>query len=69
MAHMAARSAAASATLGTFAPRTIFVRVSPAPLTFAERRAVLHALKKHCRIDFFKKIKVRGAGSPPPLLR
>ncbi|SPN97308.1 uncharacterized protein DNG_00822 [Cephalotrichum gorgonifer] len=53
---MAARSA--SPSLGTFfAPRTVFVRASPVPLTFSERRAVLHALKKHCRIDFFKKIK------------
>lgn len=60
MAHMAARNAA-GAPLGVFAPRTIFVRASPAPLTFAERRAVLHALKRHCRIDFFRKIKVSFA--------
>ncbi|CAI4215115.1 unnamed protein product [Parascedosporium putredinis] len=33
------------------------LRASPPPLTFAERRAVLHALKRHCRIDFFRKIR------------
>ncbi|MBE3048376.1 hypothetical protein IMZ48_38910 [Candidatus Bathyarchaeota archaeon] len=55
---MAARSAAASVPRGVFAPRTVFVRVLPAPLSLAERRAVLHALKRHCRIDFFRKIQV-----------
>lgn len=54
---MAARSTLANAAFGTFAPRTIFIKASPPPLTFAERRAVLHALKRHCRIDFFRKIR------------
>lgn len=43
---------------GMWDRRTVFVRATPVPLSFAERRAVLHALKQHCRIDFFQKIKV-----------
>ena len=59
MAHMAARSAsAARAPASLLIPRTLFVKASPPPLTFSERRAVLHALKRHCRIDFFRKLKV-----------
>ena len=50
---------AVNPTMGTWAPpRTVYVKASPAPLTFAERRAVLHALKRHCKVDYFQKIPV-----------
>lgn len=38
--------------------RSLFVNVSPAPTNLAERRAVLHALKKHGQIEVFKKLPV-----------
>lgn len=38
--------------------RSLFVNVSPAPTNLAERRAVLHALKKYGQIEVFKKLPV-----------
>ncbi|KAL2891809.1 hypothetical protein HOO65_011167 [Ceratocystis lukuohia] len=53
----AAGAAAATTTAPMIGPRTVFVKVSPLPITFAERRAVLHALKKQARIEVFKKMR------------
>ncbi|KAL2264762.1 hypothetical protein VTJ83DRAFT_7272 [Remersonia thermophila] len=37
--------------------RTVLVKVSPAPATLSERRAVLHILKKRGQVDMFKKLQ------------
>ncbi|KAL1836047.1 hypothetical protein VTJ49DRAFT_5632 [Mycothermus thermophilus] len=37
--------------------RTVLVKVSPAPTTLSERRAVLHILKKRGQVDMFKKLQ------------
>lgn len=60
MSHMIARSARSKHGRGIWDRRSVFVKATPVPLSFAERRAVLHALKQHCKIDFFQKIKVGG---------
>lgn len=44
--------------------RSLFVNVSPAPTNLAERRAVLHALKKHGQIEVFKKLPVSSLYLP-----
>ncbi|KAG6359120.1 hypothetical protein INS49_012640 [Diaporthe citri] len=36
--------------------RSLFVNVSPAPTNLSERRAVLHALKRHGPIEVFKRL-------------
>ncbi|KAL1875360.1 hypothetical protein Daus18300_003099 [Diaporthe australafricana] len=36
--------------------RSLFVNVSPAPTSLSERRAVLHALKRHGSIEVFKSL-------------
>ncbi|POS70596.1 hypothetical protein DHEL01_v211009 [Diaporthe helianthi] len=36
--------------------RSLFVNVSPAPTSLSERRAVLHALKRHGQIEVFKSL-------------
>ncbi|RDA85437.1 hypothetical protein CP532_1535 [Ophiocordyceps camponoti-leonardi (nom. inval.)] len=38
----------------SLADRTIRVLVSPTPITFAERRAVLHVLEKHGAVQMFR---------------
>lgn len=38
--------------------RSLFVNVSPAPKSLSERRAVLHALKRHGSIEVFKRLPV-----------
>lgn len=38
--------------------RSLFVNVSPAPTNLSERRAVLHALKRHGPIEVFKRLPV-----------
>ncbi|KAL5594408.1 hypothetical protein BROUX41_001341 [Berkeleyomyces rouxiae] len=64
--HIPGASAAAAATASAskvaigspmIGPRTIFIKVSPLPISFAERRAILHALKKQTRIEVFKKMR------------
>ncbi|KAF4986915.1 hypothetical protein FDECE_15697 [Fusarium decemcellulare] len=54
MAHYA-RSAAIRAK-SELADRSISIFVSPAPINFVERRAVLRVLEQHGRVDFFKAI-------------
>ncbi|KAL1891549.1 hypothetical protein Cpir12675_004921 [Ceratocystis pirilliformis] len=53
----AGAAAATTSAAPMIGPRTVFVKVSPLPITFAERRAVLHALKKQTRIEVFKKMR------------
>ncbi|KAK3897381.1 hypothetical protein C8A05DRAFT_39069 [Staphylotrichum tortipilum] len=36
--------------------RTVLVKVSPAPISLSERRAILHVVKKHAKVDVFKKL-------------
>ncbi|KAK4104329.1 hypothetical protein N658DRAFT_466431 [Parathielavia hyrcaniae] len=36
--------------------RTILLKVSPAPSSLAERRAILHLLKKYADVEFFKRL-------------
>lgn len=45
--------------------RSLFVNVSPAPTSLSERRAVLHALKRHGPIEVFKSLPVSCCRSPP----
>lgn len=45
--------------------RSLFVNVSPAPTSLSERRAVLHALKRHGPIEVFKRLPVSCRRSPP----
>ncbi|KAK4121026.1 hypothetical protein N657DRAFT_636078 [Parathielavia appendiculata] len=37
--------------------RTILVKVSPAPSSLSERRAILHLLKKYADVEYFKRLK------------
>lgn len=39
--------------------RSLLVKVSPAPATLSERRAILRVLKRHGEVDVFKKLHVR----------
>lgn len=39
--------------------RTVLVKVSPAPSTLSERRAILGVLKQHGDVEFFKRLQVR----------
>lgn len=39
--------------------RTVLVKVSPAPTTLSERRAILRVLKQRGEVDLFKKLHVR----------
>jgi hypothetical protein len=43
--------------------RTVLCKVTPAPKTLSERRAVLRMLKQHGEIDVFKKLHVRRVSS------
>ncbi|KAG8168863.1 hypothetical protein KVR01_001612 [Diaporthe batatas] len=36
--------------------RSLFINVSPAPTSLSERRAVLHALRRHGQIEVFKRL-------------
>lgn len=38
--------------------RSLFVNVSPTPTSLSERRAVLHALRRHGPIEVFKRLPV-----------
>ncbi|KKA30797.1 hypothetical protein TD95_005248, partial [Thielaviopsis punctulata] len=58
MTSVGAAAAARSSAAQLLSSCTVFVKVSPLPITFAERRAVLHAMKKHGRIEVFKKLPV-----------
>ncbi|KAK7427859.1 hypothetical protein QQZ08_005632 [Neonectria magnoliae] len=55
---MAASAAAKATTFAKqqIAPRSISISVSPPPVNFAERRAVLQALKQHGGVEFFKSV-------------
>jgi hypothetical protein len=43
--------------------RTVLVKVSPAPATLSERRAILRILKQRGEVDLYKKLQV---GFPGP---
>lgn len=47
--------------------RTILVKVSPAPATLSERRAILRILKQRGEVELFKKLHVRFPGLSPIL--
>lgn len=38
--------------------RTILVKVSPAPSSLSERRAILHVIKQRGKVEMFKKLHV-----------
>ncbi|KPM36298.1 hypothetical protein AK830_g10272 [Neonectria ditissima] len=62
MASSTASTAAATAAKASalarqqIAPRSISISVSPPPVNFAERRAVLQVLKQHGGVEFFKSV-------------
>ncbi|KAL2128119.1 hypothetical protein VTI74DRAFT_9629 [Chaetomium olivicolor] len=43
-------------SLGQLSARTLLVKVTPAPATLPERRAVLQVLKKHGEVEVFKRL-------------
>ncbi|KAK3370201.1 hypothetical protein B0H63DRAFT_310512 [Podospora didyma] len=54
---MALRSPLARAAQQPYKVRSIYLKVRPAPTSLSERRAVLHALQEHGKIDVFKKLR------------
>ena len=41
-----------------FQKRSVFLKVLPAPINFAERRSILRALEKHGQVEYFRHLPV-----------
>lgn len=52
-------SAAARRLSSGLGARSVYVRVSPSPTSFVERRAVLKTLQTFGKVEVFKKLEVR----------